>query len=113
MVRLRWGFKKQALEIATEIRAELSVSPAAPLDPLILAAHLEVPVIPLSDFSGDAPFAVTLFGRHDKDAFSAVTVLRGHRRLIVYNDAHVPGREAATCVTNFPMQYYCIAQRLP
>ena len=43
---LRRGFKKDANAIALEIRQELELRPTDPLEPLQLAEHLAIPVIP-------------------------------------------------------------------
>ena len=43
----------------------------------------------------DAGKAVMQFTRKDKEAFSAVTVLYGYKRIIVVNDAHARGRQAS------------------
>lgn len=91
----RRGFKSEANATAAEIRAELGLRALDRLDPWALAAHLEVPVIPLSDYRDDAPGALRHFTEVEVDAFSAVTVFRGPRRTIVHNDAHVPGRRAS------------------
>ncbi len=61
----------------------------------MLAAFLEVPVVPLSDFAHDAPLAVHHFTQVETGAFSAGTIFAGPRRTIVHNDAHVPGRQAS------------------
>ena len=95
MVQFRRGFKSQALEISKEVRTELSLHLASPLDPWRLADHLEVPVVPLRDFEQDSPLSVNYFGKRDTESFSAVTVFRGFRRLIVYNDAHILGRQVS------------------
>jgi len=92
-VAYRRGFKKQANEIAAEVRAELGIGELDRLDPLRLAEHLAIPVIPLSDFRRDAPEAAAYFLDQDEASFSGVTVFRGHHRAIVYNDAHAQGRQ--------------------
>jgi Zn-dependent peptidase ImmA (M78 family) len=88
----RRGFKSEAEALAREIRAELGLGPLDPLDPFLLADHLEIPVVPLSDIertnAGVCPLLTT-----EQGAFSAVTVFRGNRRLIVHNDAHHPARQ--------------------
>jgi IrrE N-terminal-like domain len=61
---------------------------------LILANHLDVPVVPLSDYGRDAPFAVRYFSEVEVGAFSAGTIFDGPRRTIVHNDSHSPGRQA-------------------
>ena len=94
----RRGFKSEANATAAEIRAELGLKALDRLDPMVLAAHLEVPIIPLSGFGDDAPGALRHFTEVETGAFSAVTVFRGTRRTIVHNDAHVPGRQASNVV---------------
>lgn len=88
---LRRGFKTEANDIATEIRAELGLGPLDPLDPVALADRLAIPIIPLSDFA-EAPKTQHLLTR-EPEAFSAVTVFCGTERTIVHNDGHTPGRQ--------------------
>lgn len=90
---LRRGFKTEANSIAVEVRAELGLSPRAPLDPHQLAAHLDIPVHPLSSFASVAVDFVHVFSGPEQGAFSAVTVFRGRRREIVHNDSHSLGRQ--------------------
>lgn len=91
----RRGFKSEANATAREIRAELGLKDLDKLDPWALAAHLLVPVKPLSSYSHDAPRAVRHFTEIDPGAFSACTVFDGARRTIVHNDAHLAGRQAS------------------
>ena len=91
---MRRGFKTEASALAREVRAELSLSPTAPLDVWQLAEHLEIPVIPLSSFHDAAPNAARLFLNGGEEIFSGVTVFRGPSRTVVFNDAHVGGRQA-------------------
>ena len=94
---MRRGFKTEANAIAREVvRAELSLSSTAPLDVWRLAEHLDIPVIPLSGFHEAAPHAARLFLNGGEETFSGVTVWdRGSNRTIVFNDAHVAGRQAS------------------
>jgi len=91
----RRGFKSAANSTANEVRAELGLRALDRLDPWVLAAHLEIPVIPLSDYESDAPLAVEHFGSTETGAFSAATVFLGSRRTIVHNDSHSPGRQSS------------------
>ena len=91
---MRRGFKTEANAIAREVRAELYLARTSPLDVWRLANHLEIPVIPLSSFHKTAPDAASLFLNGGQGMFSGVTVFRGPRRMIVFNDAHVPGRQS-------------------
>ena len=92
---MRRGFKTEANAIACEVRGELGLAPASPLDVWQLAEHLEIPVIPLSGLRETAPLAADLFLNDGQEMFSGVTVFHGSERTIVFNDAHVPGRQAS------------------
>lgn len=94
-MRLRQGFKTEANEIALEVRQEMQLRPTDPLDPLRLAEHLAIPVIPLSGLNREAPEMVRHFSRIARSAFSAITVFDGTARVIVHNDSHSAGRQAS------------------
>jgi Zn-dependent peptidase ImmA (M78 family) len=87
---MRYGFKAEATSLANEVRAELGLGPYNGLDPFRLAEYLEIPVRPLSAVAAVGP--VHFFSVVDTGCFSGLTVFDGHRRLVVYNDAHAPGR---------------------
>jgi hypothetical protein len=70
---LRWGFKTEAEDIAREIRAELGLTAHGVLDPSALAAHLDIPVRPLTQCAYPRDL-IDHFTRADPEAFSAVTV---------------------------------------
>jgi Zn-dependent peptidase ImmA (M78 family) len=88
----RRGFKTEAHGIAEEIRAELGLHPLDALDPRRLAELLEVPIVGLSEMVRDAPVIAYLL-HTERSVFSAVTVFRGPRRLIVHNDGHAMTRQ--------------------
>lgn len=92
---LRRGFKAEAEERAHEIRDDLGLPDHAPLPVLDLAGHLGIPVVPLSNFRRDAPAAASLFLGKELETFSALTIFRGTRRLVVHNDAHTDGRQSS------------------
>jgi Zn-dependent peptidase ImmA (M78 family) len=94
-VALRRGFKTEANEHARELRAELGLPPHAPLSPWTLAAHLGIPLMRLSELATAEPAAVRYLTCSAPDVFSAATLFAGYSRLIVYNDAHHPRRQAA------------------
>lgn len=95
-MNLRRGFKSEANEISRQIRRELRLRLTDPLDPWKLAEHLGIPVETLMSLKHDAPSAVAQLTRNDHEAFSAVTIFAGYRRLIVVNDAHSRGRQASS-----------------
>jgi hypothetical protein len=91
---LRRGFKTEAQLLAKTLRQELNLHVDAPLDPIAVANHLEIPVIKLSEMRTAAPHAASWFSSRGQGDFSAVTVFAGTRRAIVYNDSHSPGRQS-------------------
>jgi hypothetical protein len=94
---LRRGFKRDASALAGDVREELDLGCLDPLDPLALATHLDIPVVSLSS-GGYSAAVVDHFTHVDPGAFSAATVFKGHRRVIVHNDSHHPGRQANNIV---------------
>jgi hypothetical protein len=88
----RRGFKSEANDIVVEVRQELRLSLYDPLDPYVLAAWLEIPIIGLSDLVDDAP-AIAHLLRIEPEVFSAATVFAGSQRAIVHNDAHARVRQ--------------------
>lgn len=89
---LRRGFKSWANKVATETRRELSLGPDECLDPRQLATYLGIPIIALSNLRDKAPLVKHLM-LVEPNVFSAATVFRGVRRIIIHNDAHAPTRQ--------------------
>lgn len=92
---LRRGFKSEANYYAIEFRKELRLAPHAPLCPWRLAAHLEIPVLPMSEFAALIPEHYAYLSGKDGGSFSALTVFDRSRRLIVHNDSHRRPRQAS------------------
>jgi Zn-dependent peptidase ImmA (M78 family) len=93
---LRRGFKAEAEDYAREFRAELKIQPHMPLCPHKLANHLAIPVLKLSEFSTQAPEAVSQLRGKGKSAFSAITIFyTPHSRVIIHNDEHHPYRQTS------------------
>ncbi len=91
------GFKTDAERIATQVREELSLGVRDALRPLDLAAHLAIPVYTLGTVSRNCtrPGVLACFHAAEADCFSAVTIFRGFRRIIVHNENHHPHRQAS------------------
>ncbi len=92
---LRYGFKTEAERIALSVRSELGLTPSDRLDSFALADHLGIPVVSLKELLLDGAERRSIARLLAGDArFSAATVCAGTRRLIIYNPAHPPGRQA-------------------
>jgi len=87
---LKRGFKSYANGRADEFRLELGLQAMARFDPFEAAKFLSIPVLAFGNLTSRDPEAIALL--RDGNAVSAITVFAGHRRCIVYNDAHSPGR---------------------
>jgi len=93
---LRRGFKSEANAYAREFREELSLAHCDPLCPFQLAHHLEIPIVALNSFANDEPGPCDyLRSNKGQKEFSEITICYGSERLIIYNDAHSPGRIAS------------------
>jgi len=95
MASFRRGLKSEANAIARAVRAELGIVASGPVNVMQLAEHLAIPIRPLSAFDAVERDSVFHFVHVDEGAFSGVTVFDGLRRIIVYNDAHAPTRQAS------------------
>lgn len=95
MKKYRRGFKTEANWYARELRTELGLRPHEPLCPWKLADQLQIPCHPLSSLQKEAPEAVKVLMEDCQNEFFAVTICKGSRRLIYYNDAHHIKRQRA------------------
>jgi uncharacterized protein DUF955 len=90
--KLRRGFKKEAEAISREVRTEMGASLVDPMDPFALAAHLEIPVMPLS--ASPLVEVVRHFRGRARRRFSALTVFTtATQRVIVFNDYNSRARQ--------------------
>lgn len=95
--KLRRGFKKEAEELALELRTELGLLHYAPIDVFALAEWLAIPAVPLSALAEYVPDThLAHFRQVESDVFSGVTIHHGARRLILYNDVHAEVRLNST-----------------
>lgn len=83
---LRRGFKAEAERMTQEVRSELGLGLAEPLNPFELTKHLGIPALTLSSLDAAGPAALQQLRITDPHAFSAITVFQGSRRCIIYND---------------------------
>jgi Zn-dependent peptidase ImmA (M78 family) len=88
------GFKTWAKTLATDARHDLGLGPFDRLDPHVLAAALEIPIVSLSGLVASTPSVQHLL-TVEPEVFSAVTVFNGPRRTIIHNDGHALTRQAS------------------
>ncbi len=91
----RRGFKTECDEIVVEVRGELKLARYAPFDPFAYAADLLIPCEPVSCLAenGCPSAALDHVSGAGRDDFSAITVYRGTRRRIFYNQDNSPSRQ--------------------
>lgn len=89
------GFKSWCERVALTQRGELQLRPSDPLDPRLLANHLEVNVWTASEVPGLDPECLHVLIEKDPDSWSAVTLCTGSKDLIIINPVHSDGRRAS------------------
>lgn len=92
---LKRGFQAEAKRLADEVRREIGLTPLDPLDPWVLAEHLAIPVIPLSEYREQIPLACDVLLGAELGAFSAMVATVGRQRVIIHNDGHALTRQRA------------------
>lgn len=94
--KLRRGFKADAERLAVKIRGEVGLGNSDRLDPFALAAHLDIPVWPLTEMPAHG---LSLADRDrlmlGSTRFSALTIWCGDACAIVFNDGHSSARRAS------------------
>lgn len=91
------GFAGEAERLAEDVRADLRLSNLVALSPFALLESLDIPVLPLrqlAELTADPKLyqAVYYLQQEESSSLSALTVFDGSRRLVVFNDAHLPER---------------------
>lgn len=86
------GFKSFAKRLAAEVREEIGLRPTQPLDHLVLADHLGIPIQRMSDYLEECPSLHYLATQGQKH-FSAITLFDASWRKIIHNDTHAPCRQ--------------------
>ncbi len=94
---MRRGFKSECESLAAAVRAELGLDTRAVLKPRDIAAHLNIPVHPVSCLRGIAPEIahVTSEARHVLSALTIFPDWPQQHRLIIFNDANAPERQTS------------------
>ena len=90
---LRRGFKSWCERTAVLYREELSLEKTSPLCPFNLAKHLKIPVANPSEISVSKQPLKTLL-EDEASSWSAVTISKGDKHLIIYNSAHAISRQS-------------------
>jgi Zn-dependent peptidase ImmA (M78 family) len=91
---LKRGFKTWSENIALRYRGELSLHKTAPLDPILLASHLKIPLIAPDNLSNLSSTAKKILLIDDPSSWSAVTLHKNHKKLIIYNPTNALSRRS-------------------
>lgn len=83
------GFKTEANRISLQIRERMRLRPTSPIDPVEVCELFDIELVGLSQ----VPCDCDAFLGSQSHAFSALTVSRGVRTVIVHNDSHHPYRQ--------------------
>ncbi len=85
---MRRGFKTWAEDVALEQRRALGLRAEEPLLARVLAAHLGAKIVTLAEIPGLSQDLVHQLLVADPDSWSATTIVRNRRIVIVHNTAH-------------------------
>lgn len=88
MAALRRGFKTWCENASRGYRRELGLLPLAPLDPRVLAQHLEITIWTPADIPGLSPRDVKHLTVTAAESWSAATLRIGKSSLIIINSGH-------------------------
>ena len=91
----RRGFKSWCENVAVQLRKDLKLKPSSPLEPRLLADHLDVQMLTPEEIPGLEPSYLKTLLHEDRYSWSAVTVTTGARTLIVMNSSHSRARQAS------------------
>lgn len=92
---LERGFKARAERTSAGLRGELGLSESERLDPRRLAAYLEVRLMTPTDVPGMTDMHLRQLLTTDPWGWSAVTIVRGDKALVIFNPRHSDGRQAS------------------
>ena len=93
MAALRRGFKTWCEKAADGFRRDLHVARNGPLDPHVLARHLQVLVLTPDQIAGLGQDHRDQLLKHDPSSWSAVTIELPEKKIIILNSSHVPQRQ--------------------
>jgi Zn-dependent peptidase ImmA (M78 family) len=95
------GFPADCERHALDVRRDLDLDAEGRLDPHALARHLAIPVHSMEELEPHCADSVDQLRNRDRGCFSALTLFSGTKRLIIYNPAHAPGRQANSIAHEF------------
>lgn len=95
MATFKRGFKAWCERAASDIRSELELDPADPLDPRLLADHLNVTLWTPRNIPGLEESYLSTLLEDDADSWSAVTVSINSTYVIIWNPTHSLARQAS------------------
>lgn len=93
---MKRGFKSECESIATAVRAEMGLAGHARLHSRDLAAHLDIPVHPLSALDGNGVSAAIHYVTTNSAVLSAMTIFPEWprpRRVVIFNDGNSEARQ--------------------
>jgi len=89
------GFKSWSERTSQNFRRDFGLQSDSPLQPALLAKHLDVRLCTPKEISGLPQKVLDQLLKHDPSGWSAVSVYHEDRGLIIYNPAHSKGRQAS------------------
>ena len=98
MATLERGFKAWAERTASGLRRELGLSASEPLDPRLLAKHIDVRLIRPDQVAGLPSQIVRQLLEVDPWGWSATTLVLPHTTIVIYNPKKSLGRQSSDII---------------
>ena len=89
------GFKSWAERTSQNFRRDFGLQTHSPLEPAVLATHLDVRLCTPKDIPGLPQAVLDQLLKCDPSGWSAVSIYQRDRGLVIYNPAHSKGRQAS------------------
>jgi len=91
---LKRGFKSWSENIAIRYRGELNLHKIDPLDAVLLASHLHIPLVNPDDLENLSSDSKKILLHDDSSSWSAITLNNNDKYLIIYNSSNAPSRRS-------------------
>ena len=91
---LKRGFKTWCERTALNYKKELGIGKQDPMKAVALAEHLNVKLLTPQDVPGLSDAELRILLNEESDAWSAVTLCKGNKHIVIYNPCRVNGRRS-------------------
>jgi hypothetical protein len=89
------GFRTWCETTSLQVRHQLGIGSSSPLNVEALAEYVGVRLLTPEQVQGLSPSSLHTLLSSEKDGWSAITISRGDKDIVIYNSAHSPRRRSS------------------